>query len=127
MIRLIVRLGILLVANAVGLLVASQLLDGMDMTAGGFLIAVAIFTVAMALALPFLASVLRRRRSAALGGVALIATLAALIVTTIVSDSLSISGVGTWVAAAVIVWAVSLLAGVVLPLLGLKRFLEERQ
>lgn len=99
----------------------------MDMTAGGFLIAVAIFTVAMALALPFLASVLRRRRSAALGGVALIATLAALIVTTIVSDSLSISGVGTWVAAAVIVWAVSLLAGVVLPLLGLKRFLEERQ
>jgi uncharacterized membrane protein YvlD (DUF360 family) len=68
-----------------------------------------------------------RSPSAALGGVALIATLAALIITDLVSDGLSISGVGTWLAASVIVWAASLIAAFVLPFLGLKKYLEDRE
>jgi uncharacterized membrane protein YvlD (DUF360 family) len=62
-----------------------------------------------------------------LGGVALIATLVALIVTDLVSDGLSISGIGTWIAATVIVWIAALLAAFVLPFLGLKKYLEERR
>ena len=62
-----------------------------------------------------------------LGGVALIATLVALIVTDLVSDGLSISGIGTWIAATVIVWIAALLAAFVLPFLGLRKYLEERR
>jgi len=127
MIRLVVRTLILLVANAVGLLVANAVLDGMDLDFSGFLIALVIFTVAVAVMTPFLASVLRRNQSAsaALGGVALIGTLVALIITDLVSDGLSIDGVGTWIAATVIVWLASLLAAFILPFLGLKKYLEE--
>jgi len=127
MIRLLVRTAVLLVANAVGLIVAAGVLDGMTLDATGFIIAVLVFTVAMALMQPFLASQLHRRGSAALGGVALIATLVALIITTLLTDGLSIDGVGTWIAAAVIVWVAALLAAFILPFLGLKKYLEERQ
>jgi uncharacterized membrane protein YvlD (DUF360 family) len=129
MIRLVVRTGIMLAANAVGLIVAAAVLDGFHLDAGGFVLAVVIFTVALALMTPFLASVLRRNRSSAsaLGGVALIATLAALIITAIVSDGLSIDGIGDWIAATVIVWLASLLAAFVLPFLGLKKYLEARR
>ncbi|MGE5691077.1 MAG: phage holin family protein [Pseudomonadota bacterium] len=127
MIRLVVRTAILLVANAVGLLVAASVLDGMELDAGGFALAVVIFTVALALLQPFMAVQLRRAGSAALGGVALVASLLALIVTDLLSDGLEIDGVGTWIAAAVIVWAASLLAAFILPFLGLKKFLQERR
>jgi len=127
MIRLIVRTAVLLLANAVGLLVATYVLSGMDLDATGFVLAVLIFTVAVALMLPFMASVLRRRGSSALGGVALIATLIALIITDFLSDGLTINGVGTWLAAAVIVWAASLFAAFILPFLGLKKYLAENK
>ena len=68
MIRFIVRTAILLVANAVGLLVAAALLEGMKLDLGSYFLAVIIFTVAFALMQPFLASQLERRRSSALGG-----------------------------------------------------------
>jgi putative membrane protein len=128
-IRLVVRTGILLVANAVGLLVAASVLDGMDLDASGFIISLIIFTAATVVLTPFIVSTLSRGRaySSALGGVALISTLVALIITDLVSDGLSINGVGTWLAATVIVWAASLLAAFILPFLGLKKFLEERR
>ncbi len=126
-IRLIVRTGILLVANAVGLLVAAWVLDDVHLDAGGFILAVVIFTIALALMTPFLTSALRRNQanSAALGGVALIATLVSLIITDVLSDGLNIDGFGGWLAATVIVWAAALLAAFVLPFLGLKKYLEE--
>jgi len=122
---LIVRLCVVVAANAVGLLVAAALLDGVDLDFSAFILAVIIFTVVFALMTPFLASQLRRRRSAALGGVSLIATLVALIVTDLLSDGLSIEGIGTWIAATVIVWVSSLLAAFILPYLGLKKYLED--
>jgi uncharacterized membrane protein YvlD (DUF360 family) len=126
-VRLIVRLLVVVAANAVGLLVAAALLDGMELDAGGFVLALIIFTVVFALMTPFLASQLRNRRSAALGGVSLLATFVALLVTDLLSDGLSIEGVGTWIAATVIVWLASLLAAFILPFLGLKKHLETRE
>lgn len=122
---MLIRLVVVVAANAVGLLVAAAVLDGMELDASAFILAVIIFTVVFALMMPFLASQLRRRGSAALGGVSLIATLVALIITDLLSDGLSISGIGTWIAAAVIVWAASLLAAFILPYLGLKKYLED--
>jgi uncharacterized membrane protein YvlD (DUF360 family) len=126
-IRLAVRTLIALVGSAVGLLVAAAVLDDIDISATSFVLSVVIFTVTFALIQPFLAVQLRRAGSAVLGGVALIATLIALIVTDLLSDGFSISGIGTWIAATVIVWIVSLLAVFILPFLGLKKYLDERR
>jgi putative membrane protein len=126
MIRLLVRMAIAVVANAVGLLVAAALLDDVHVNAGSFFVAVLIFTVVFALMQPFLVSQFRRNR-AALGGVALIATLVSLIVTDLLSDGFSIDGVVAWIAATVIVWLGALLAAFILPFLGLRKYLEERR
>jgi uncharacterized membrane protein YvlD (DUF360 family) len=126
MIRLLVRMAIAVVANAVGLLVAAAVLDDVHVNAGSFFVAVLIFTVVFALMQPFLVSQFRRNR-AALGGVALIATLVSLIVTDLLSDGFSIDGVVAWIAATVIVWLGALLAAFILPFLGLRKYLEERR
>jgi uncharacterized membrane protein YvlD (DUF360 family) len=128
-IRLVVRTVIVLLGNAVGLVVASLVLDDFEIDVTGFVVSPVIFTVAVALLTPFLQSVMQRNRSAsaAVGGVALISTFAALVVTDLLSDGLDISGVGTWIAATVIVWLGSLIAVFVLPYLGLKKYLEERR
>ena len=127
MIRLLIRLVIALVSNAVGLIVAAAVLDGMSLNVTGFVVAVVVFTVVFALLQPFLVSVLRRGPGPVLGGVALIATLASLIITELLTDGLSIRGVGTWIAATVIVWLGSVLAAFILPYLGLKKYLDERR
>ena len=127
MIRLLVRLLIAFASNAAGLIVAAAALDGMSLNVTGFVVAVVVFTIVFALLQPFLISVLRRSPGPVLGGVALLATLASLIVTELLTDGLSIRGVGTWIAATVIVWLASVLAAFILPYLGLKRYLEERR
>ena len=127
MIRLIIRTIVALAANAVGRLVAAAGVDDMHRHAGGVVVAGVIFTIVFALLQPFLVVQLRRAGPAALGGVALIATLISLIITDLVSDGFSIDGAVTWLLAAVIVWAAALIAAFILPFLGLKRFLEERR
>ena len=127
MIRLLVRTLIAVAANAIGLIVAAAVLDGFHVNAASFVVAVVIFTVVFAVLTPFLAVQLRRLGNGAIGATALIATLVSLIVTDLLSDGFSISGVGTWIAAAVIVWLAALVATFVLPFLGLKKYLEERR
>lgn len=127
MVRLLVRTLIALAANAVGLIVAALVLDDMQLDAVSFVVAVAIFTLVYAVLQPFLAVQLRRFGSGALGAVALVATLVSLIVTDLLSDGLTISGVVTWVLAALIVWLAALVAAFILPFLGLKKYLEERR
>jgi putative membrane protein len=125
-IRLLVRLGLLLAANAVGLIVAAVVLDGMEVDLTSFVIAVAIFTAVAALLQPFLVSFFRDRNWLLVGGVTLLATLASLIITAIVSDGFSIDEVVDWPLAALIVWGSALVAGWVLPYLGLRKYLESR-
>ena len=127
MIRLLVRTVIAVAANAVGLIVAAAVLDGFSLNFASFVVAVVIFTIVFAELQPFLAVQLRRLGNGAIGATALIATLVSLIITDLLSDGLSISGLGTWVAAAVIVWLAALVAAFVLPFLGLKKYLDERR
>jgi uncharacterized membrane protein YvlD (DUF360 family) len=127
MIRLLVRTAIAVAANAVGLIVASLVLDGFSINVASFVVAVVIFTIVFAVLTPFLAVQLRRLGNGAIGATALIATLVSLVITDLLSDGFSISGVGTWIAAAVIVWLAALVATFVLPFLGLKKYLEENR
>ena len=119
MIRFLVRTLIALVANAVGLIVAAIVLDDVHLNAASFVVAVVIFTAVFVLLQPFLAVQLRRMGPGMLGTVSLIATLVSLIVTDLLTDGLSISGVLTWILAALIVWLVALVATLLLPFLGL--------
>jgi uncharacterized membrane protein YvlD (DUF360 family) len=127
MIRLLVRTLVAVAANAVGLIVASVVLDGFSINVASFIVAVVIFTIVFAVLTPFLAVQLRRLGNGAIGATALIATLVSLVVTDLLSDGFSISGVGTWIAAAVIVWLAALVAAFVLPFLGLKKYLEDNR
>jgi len=126
MIRMLIGFVVQLVANALGLIVASWILDDVTISGTAFFVAVLIFTVVYAVAQPFFTQ-MAINTPALRGGVALVATLVGLIVTTLVSDGLSIDGGVTWIAATVIVWLVSLLGVFVLPLLFLKKKAEERR
>ena len=127
MIRLLVRIAVAAAANAIGLIVAAALLDGVHLNGTAFFVAVAIFTVVFALLHPFLLMQMRRRRGLAFVGAAVLATLIALILADVLSDGLTIEGAGTWIAATVIVWLAALLAAFILPFLGLRKFMEERR
>ncbi len=129
MIRFLVRTAIVLIGSAVGLIVASLVFDDFEIDVTGFILSLIIFTIVVALMTPFLESTFRRNQSAsaAVGGVALISTFVALLVTDVFTDGLEISGVSTWIGATVVVWLGSLLAVFILPYLGLKKYLEERR
>lgn len=127
MIRMLFSVVFTLLANALGLLVAAWVLEDMTITAEAFVVAVLIFTVCYALAQPFFTQMALSKAPALRGGVALIATLVALIITTLVTDDLSISGALTWIEATVIIWVVSLLGAWVLPAVLLKKKVEERR
>jgi putative membrane protein len=120
-IRLLISAVLYLVANAIGLLVADALLDDVSIDGAAFVIAVVVFTVVEVVMQPLITQIAMRHSRALLGSSALIATLVGLVVTTLVSDGLSIQGALTWVLATVIVWAAGLVAGLILPAIFLKK------
>ncbi len=120
MVRFLVSTLISCLASAVGLIVAALVLEDMTLNGSAFFIAVIIFTVVNAIATPFLANVARKGATALLGAVALLSTLLALIVTHAVNDGFAITGLSTWVIAAVIVWLAGLVAAIIIPVLLVK-------
>jgi putative membrane protein len=127
MIRFLLAIVVQLLANALGLIVAAQVLDDVTLTASAFIVALVVFTVVYAIAQPFFTQMALSYVPALRGGVALIATLVGLLITTLVTDGLSISGTTTWVAATVIVWVVSLIGVLLLPLILVKKTVQENR
>jgi uncharacterized membrane protein YvlD (DUF360 family) len=127
MIRWLISVAVHLAANAVALWVADLVLDDFNITWSGFLIAVLIFTGVEVLVEPALQKMTLRSASALQGGVALVATLVGLIVTDLISDSVSIAGVTTWIAATVIVWFGGVLAFWILGAIFIKRRVDDRR
>jgi uncharacterized membrane protein YvlD (DUF360 family) len=127
MVRLLIGFGIQLLANALGLVAAAILLEKVHVSGAAFVIAVVLFTVVYAIAQPFLAQMAISKIPALRGGVALVATLVGLVVTSWLSDGLSISGFATWILATVIVWAVALLGALLLPVVLVKKAVRERR
>jgi hypothetical protein len=124
MIRLLVRFLVYLVSAAVGLLVADAILDDMTVEVSGLVTVVLIFSVAQAVLGPFMAKVVARNASAFLGGVGLLTTFIALLIATAIGDAITIDGVATWIAATVLVWLVTALATLLIPLLLVKLGIE---
>jgi putative membrane protein len=127
MVRMLISALVHLAANAVGLLVAASLLEGMSISAGAFAIAVGIFTVVEMVAGPMIRQAAVRNANALLGATSLVVTFVGLLVTTLVSDGLRIEGIETWALGTVIVWLAALLATLLLPVLFVKRKVAERR
>jgi hypothetical protein len=125
MIRLLVTVVAHVIAAAIGLVVAAAILDDVALDASGFFVAVLIFAGVDVIAQPLIIKIGWRHVNALTGSSALISTFVALVVTAIVSDGLRIDGVAAWVLATVIVWAASLLAGILLPITVFKRWLGQ--
>lgn len=116
MIRIVVRVLVYLISAAIGILVATAILDKMTVHVAGFLLAVIIFAAAQAILSPFIVKFVHRNAEAFIGGVGLVSTFVALLLASLLGgDGISISGVGTWIAATVIVWVVTALATLVVP------------
>jgi putative membrane protein len=126
-IRLLISAGIRLLANTIGLLVATAVLDGMTIDAASFVMAVLIFTVVEVIFEPMLRQMAMRSAQALMGSVSLIITFVGLLVTELVSDGLQITGLSTWILATIIVWLAALIAGLILPLIMVKRVASDRR
>lgn len=120
MIRLFVRALVYFGAAAIGLLVAALLLDDMHLHVSGLILVVLIYALTQTIITPFLAKLTARNAKAFLGGVGLLASFVALLVASWFGSALDISGVGTWIAATVIVWLAGAAATVLLPVALLK-------
>lgn len=122
-----IRIGLGIVGNAVGLLVAKAVIgDDMTLRAGGFVIAVLIFSVLTAVFEPIASRVAARTADALQGVSALVATAVSLWLTEVItSDNFAISGVGAWLLASVIVWLSALILGVILVKLVVSRIADD--
>lgn len=121
MVRLLIRLTIFLGSAAIGLLAAAVVLTKMTVQASGFLLTMLVFAVIQMVITPFFAKLTARHARPFLGGVGLITTYVALLAASLFTDGLSIDGVATWVYATLIVWVVTAIATLALPLAFLKK------
>ncbi len=126
MVRFLVNLCVYMAAAAIGLLVADLLLDSVSISyPTAFIIAVVLFGAIQALISPMLSQMAERNASALTGGVGILSALIALIVTSLLTSGMSISGLGGWLGAAVVVWLASMIAGFLLGLVVAKKVVNE--
>ncbi|HET8929958.1 MAG TPA: phage holin family protein [Acidimicrobiales bacterium] len=124
--RLLLSILLQLIANAVGIIVAAAILENMSVDAGGFFIAVGVFTLISIVVSPMIRQAAIKRSPAILGSSALIVSLLALIGTALLTDGMQISGLSSWVLAAIIVWFAGLVATFLLPFVIFKRLRENK-
>lgn len=127
MVRLLARISLELLANAVGLLVAALALDNFSISATAFVIVVAIYSVIKFVLGPLVVKLAFTHLEAFRGGIALITTIVGLMLTAILSDGLQVSGISTWIAATLIVWLFGVFASLLLPLIIFKGILNNSE
>jgi uncharacterized membrane protein YvlD (DUF360 family) len=127
MIRFLISTAIYLAAAAIGLLIASLVLDGVTIDGLSFFMVALIFGVLQAVLSPFFTKMTHNNARALSGAAGLITTFVALLITDLVSDGLTIEGASTWLWATLIVWLGTMIAAFILPLIFVKRAVEERR
>ena len=127
MLRFLAAVVLRLLANAVGLAIAAWLLDGFSIETVTFIAVVAIFTLIEVVLDPLITKTALQYAPVLRGGVALVTTLVGLIITTVISDGLTIDGATAWVVGTLIVWLGGVLAALILPLFVFKSVREQRQ
>lgn len=128
MIRFLIRTAIFFAAAFIGIIVADLVLSGFTVANVWSYVTVAlIYGVIQAVISPLIGQATERNAGAFTGGVGIISAFVALGVTNLISGALTIDGLGTWLAAAVLVWLAGAIAAFVLPLIFVKNRVEERR
>lgn len=125
MIRLIAQITIGVMSNALGLLASATLLNGFSIDSISFVMAVLIFSVSTFILGPLILKIALTNASYLVGGIALVTTLAGLLITNLISDGISINGLNTWLLATLIIWIFSIIGNLVLPLVIFKKTLQK--
>lgn len=113
--RFLAQTALSLLANALALVVASILLPGFTINGLAFVVAVCIFSASTVTLEPLITKIALQNAPYLLGGIALVTTFVGLLVTTLATDGLSITGIYNWVIATLIVWVATIVASVILP------------
>jgi hypothetical protein len=94
----------------------------------GFVICIVIFAILQSILSPWIAKLADRYAPVLMGGIGIFSTLVALIVVVLLPiGGLRITDITGWLLGAVIVWLISALGTVLLPLIFLKREVQERR
>jgi len=125
MIMFLIRALIFLASAAIGLIVADLILEGFVIewrNWWGFVLAIVIFAVLQSILAPWLARVAKRNAPAFLGGIGIISTFVALVVVVLIPGAgLRIEDLVSWILAPVVVWLVTALATLLLPMIFIKK------
>jgi hypothetical protein len=117
--QIVLRAVLLLVAWAIGLLLAASVVPGVSLSLSGFVVAVAVFSAAQAVLSVWCLKLPHGYASLLLGGTGLVLTIFALSFATAYTHGFSIRGMASWVATTLVVWLVTTIGAVSLPeLLG---------
>jgi hypothetical protein len=125
-IRFLINMVIFFASALLGLFVADLVLPNLTVDGKSYFFVAIIFAVIQAILSPLIFKMVRRNASAFTGGVGLISTLIALIITSIISSGLDINGLTTWILAALIVWLAGAIAAFVLPMILVKKAITEK-
>lgn len=111
----LLRIVVLLVSWAIGLLIATLIVPGVSQSVSGFTVAVVIFAATQAvLSVPIL-NWQHRCTPLFLGGTGLVLTVVALILASVLTHGLTIDGFASWLATTLVVWLVTTIGAVALP------------
>lgn len=121
----LIRALIFLASAAIGLIVADLILEGFVIewrNWWGFVLAIVIFAVLQSILAPWLARVAKRNAPAFLGGIGIVSTFVALVVVVLIPGAgLRIEDLVSWILAPVVVWLVTALATLLLPMIFIKK------
>jgi len=104
-----------IVANGIGLLLASLLLTGFSITPFSLIFAAILLSLVEALIGPMIQNQAKKRVPALEGGIALVTTFAGLFITATFIGGLKLGGPANWLMATLLVWVGALIASMVLP------------
>ena len=113
-----------LVANAVGLLIATLLLPGFTIDPLAFVVAVAIFSLVQTVLGPLITKISIKNFPQLMGGIALVTIFVGLFVTELIMPGMEIGGISNWLAATLLVWIGSLIASILLPIYVFKQLAD---
>jgi putative membrane protein len=114
LVRLLAQFVVGLATSAIALLVAAIVLDRFTISELTFPIVVVIFTVVGLITRPVIEALIDDHAQVLASLVGLAAAFVTLLITDLVSDSLDVEGIGTWVLASLIVWIGRIVADLLL-------------
>ncbi len=128
MVRFLIHTLIFLGSAALGLWITSLILsDNMSLPLMALLVATVVYAIAQWILSPLIFKMATKYANAILGGVGLVSTFVALLIATLVVDDFTIDGIGTWIAATVLVWLITALATWILPMFLVKEAADKKK